>query len=376
MDWLNAAAVMVFWSFGFLLLWRIPLPRSTGRLSVRAPTVSVIIPARNEARNIAGVIASLAEQEPRCAEIIVVDDHSTDDTGQIAGEAKATVVTLTDEIPATWQGKPWACWQGASHARGEVLLFLDADTRVEPGGLARIIDTYLQWGGLVSIQPYHHMERLYERLAAFFNVVGMAGINAFTILGHRLRPIGGFGPCNVCSRQDYLEVGGHVRAKGAILESLPLGQAFLSSGRPVHCLGGRGTLSHRMYPGGLRSLVEGFGKGFALGAQAMPLLGLLITICWICGGMDATRHLLRSGWNWSGQASLGWLVVYLLYGLQLHWMLRRIGTFGWSTAFLFPVPLVFFVLVFSWSLVATFVLKRVNWKGRRIEMPASRRNGE
>jgi 4,4'-diaponeurosporenoate glycosyltransferase len=217
------------------------------------------------------------------------------------------------------------------------------------------------------------MERMYEQLSAYFNVIGMAGISAFTILGRRLKPVGGFGPCNVCSREDYFAVGGHVRAKGAILESLPLGQAFLATGRPVHCLGGRGTLSFRMYPGGLGSLIEGFGKGFALGAQAMPLAALVMTICWICAGMDVTRHLVHSVLSWRGQESAVWLALYLLHSAQLYWMLARIGNFRCSTALLFPVSLVFFVLVFFRSLVDTFLLKRVSWKGRRIDMQGTGR---
>ena len=93
-----------------------------------------------------------------------------------------------EALPEGWAGKPWACWQGAQQAGGDLLLFLDADTWLEPDGLERLVQEYLAQGGLLSVQPFHRVRQLYEELSAFFNIVQIAGMNAFTPLGDRLAP--------------------------------------------------------------------------------------------------------------------------------------------------------------------------------------------
>jgi 4,4'-diaponeurosporenoate glycosyltransferase len=216
------------------------------------------------------------------------------------------------------------------------------------------------------------MEKVYERLSAFFNITVMGGMNAFTVLGEKVKPIGAFGPCMLCSRSDYFGVGGHEKVRGEVLESLGFGKEFLNSKRNVHCYGGRGTISFRMYPHGLRSLIEGFSRGFGTGANAMSLGALVLMVCWVFGGMSVTRHLIQSAIVGNEMNLLVWLVLDLLYVFQLHWMLCRIGNFGFLTALLFQIPLVFFVVVFGLSILRIFIVQKVPWKGRIVNTPRKR----
>jgi 4,4'-diaponeurosporenoate glycosyltransferase len=356
------ALLLGIWLLGFFSLWRIPTCR---RAAVPAPPMSIVIPARNEARNLPRLLASLRGQRLLPEEVLVVDDQSEDDTPAVAAEGGARVLR-SEAPPPGWLGKPWACWQGARQAGGEVLVFLDADTELEANGLARIVSTWVQRRGLLSIWPYHRMRRAYERLSAFCHVVVMASMRAFTPLGPRLLPLGAFGPCIVCARRDYLELGGHEKVKGEILEDIALGRLFLQAGQPVHCLGGRGTIAFRMYPEGLASLVTGFAKGLASGARSSAAVVLAPLSLWIAAGFIvsfALVHSLATG-LWGGW--LPWLILYLLYALQLGWMLLRIGNYGWLTALLYPIPATFFAAVFALSLGGTFGLRRVRWKGRQI----------
>jgi 4,4'-diaponeurosporenoate glycosyltransferase len=374
MDQLKILSTVIFWVLAFLFFWKIPTLRKREGGVDDPPSVSIIVPARNEAGNIGRLLGSLREQTRQPREVIVVDDQSEDATPLIAEKEGATVLSLT-ELPEGWRGKNWACWQGAGRARGEILLFLDADTWMEKDGLQKISETFLRTGGLLSIQPYHRVERLYEQLSAFFSIINMAGTQAFTILGKKIKPVGAFGPCLVCRREDYFAVGGHAKVKGEILESLALGQEFLSCGRDLHCFGGRGTISFRMYPGGLRSLIEGFGKGFAIGANRTSWVCLLLIIGWVSGAMGLTRQLVQA---LLGFGSSDWFLgstLYFLYAAQIYWMLARIGSFRWHTAFLFPIPLLFFVAVFFWSLLTTFVFKKVRWKGRQIDTGTAGKEG-
>ena len=121
-------ATLLQWSAGFLVLGR--LRRCVGAAageSVSAEHLSIIIPARNEETNLPTLLRSLTAQSVRPLEILVVDDASTDRTPGIARQNGAQVIPSLP-LPAGWRGKTWACHQGAQHASGQLLLFLDADT--------------------------------------------------------------------------------------------------------------------------------------------------------------------------------------------------------------------------------------------------------
>jgi 4,4'-diaponeurosporenoate glycosyltransferase len=354
-----------FWLLGFVFLWKIPILKKGNQLKSFSYKISILIPARNEERTLSQLLHSIAHQTLKPHEVILIDDHSKDATAEVARKAGCIVVRSKD-LPEGWAGKPWACWQGAHKATGDIFLFLDADTFLEPDGLSKIVSTYLEKGGLLSIQPFHKMKRRYERLSAIFNIITLAGMGAFTPLGSRLKPMGAFGPCMICSKEDYFMVGGHEKARGEVLESLAIGKEFLRAKRKVHCYGGKGTISFRMYPDGFQSLVEGFGKGFGTGANAMSMVNLLVIVCWVVGGVGVTRQLFQSAILGNPVELLGWLVLDVLYIFQIYWMLFRIGNFGFSTALLFQIPLVFFVMVFAYSIVRIFLVRKVRWKGRDV----------
>jgi len=238
---------------------------------------------------------------------------------------------------------------------------------LEPEGLSKIVSTYLEKGGLLSIQPFHKMKRRYERLSAIFNIIATAGMNVFTPLGSKLKPMGAFGPCMICSREDYFVVGGHEKARGEVLESLAIGKEFLKMNREVHCYGGKETISFRMYPDGLWTLVEGFSKGFGTGAKAVSLGSLLMIVAWVFGGVGVTRQLIQSVLLGNMTDFVGWFMLDVLYIFQIHWMLLRIGNFGFSTALLFQIPLLFFVIVFMISVLRIFLIRKVRWKGREVK---------
>jgi 4,4'-diaponeurosporenoate glycosyltransferase len=358
-------ALTLIWSLAFIFLWKIPYPKQ--RCLEETPTVSIIIPARNEEQTLPTLLKSLKHQEFAVAEVIVVDDHSEDATPRIANTYGARVIQA-EELPRGWLGKPWACWQGACQARGELFLFLDADTSVEPGGLEKIVSSYLRVGGLLSIWPYHRMKRLYERLSAVFNIIIMASMGSFTLRGAKARSLGAFGPCVVCSKTDYFTSGGHEKVRGAILEDVALGQTFVRAGFKIHNFGGKGAISFRMYPAGIRSLITGFTKGMASGARVASRKILVPIICWIAGGFIASFWLLFLLLSSNLQGITPWLILNGLYMLQIFWILSRMGNYGLYTALLYPTTMVFFAGIFIISLVRTFLWHEVSWKGRKIDI--------
>jgi 4,4'-diaponeurosporenoate glycosyltransferase len=338
------AVTVLLWLAGFLLLPRLS-PCRDDRRPHAGGDISIIIPARNEEHNLPFLLESLVSQTPAPREIIVVDDGSTDRTAEIARVAGAKVIS-SKPLPDGWRGKTWACHQGAAEAAGDLLCFVDADTTFEPGGLARMWSCYE--GGAFSVGPWHAVEKPYESLSLFFNLNMVAG----TV------PDGLFGQMLLVDHDHYRRAGGHESVRGHILENFRLAAHFRELGVPVRSVAGRGVISFRMYPNGTSDLIEGWTKGFASGAGRTPRCTLLLLVAWMIGLMTAPVGLLATS------ADFAWIAVYLASALQVGWLARLVGAFPWYAALFYPVPLVFFFVLFARS--ARRSGKNVTWKGREI----------
>jgi 4,4'-diaponeurosporenoate glycosyltransferase len=110
--------------------------------------VSVVVPARDEATRLPGLLGALAAAEPPPHEVVVVDDGSTDGTAAVARAGGATVIDAADHPPG-WSGKAFACHRGAQVTSGDVLLFLDADVEPAPTAVAALAAAAVDSGGLV-----------------------------------------------------------------------------------------------------------------------------------------------------------------------------------------------------------------------------------
>jgi len=129
--------------------------------------VSVIVPARNEERNIATVLSSILASTYEPFELLVVDDRSTDATASVVSAVHDARLRLVrgGNLPAGWFGKPWACFQGYTHARGDVLLFTDADTHHQPALLSHAVGSLLaERADLVTVAPRQRCISFWERI--------------------------------------------------------------------------------------------------------------------------------------------------------------------------------------------------------------------
>jgi len=197
----------------------------------------------------------------------------------------------------------------------------------------------------------------------------MASTNAFTPHGESLPPVVAFGACLVCSREDYLAVGGHQHeaVRGVVLEDIALARIFRAQGFPVSARGGRGAVSFRMYPQGLAQLIEGWSKSFASGAFSIRFAFLVLNVAWVAGFFSASIAPLEAFLAPGSSHIVVAALFHCLYALQMWWVLRRIGRFRkWAIVF-FPVPLFFFGIVMLRSVILIHVLRRVTWRGRSIE---------
>ena len=364
MSGVDVALVVLRLAIGFWLLWSLP---RLGRLgSFDLDRVSVVVPARNEAAQLPRLLRSLAGTR---AEVVVVDDDSTDGTPSVATAHGATVVSAPS-LPEGWGGKAWACEAGARAAGGDVLVFVDADVRFAAGALGRVVATLDEHGGLVSVQPFHVPGQPVEHLAALFNVVAVAATDVASPLGRRAGARGAFGPVLACRRADLERVGGHAVVGQRVVDDVALAEAFRGEGLPVTVLAGADDVAFRMYPLGLGQLIEGFTKNLAAGLGAARRSSAVLVVAWLTLLVQASVAPVRALLG-SGDATTA-LVLYTVVGAQVWWMARKVGRFGPITALAFPVQLATFLAVFVASVVAT-ARGSVSWRGRRLATRRSRR---
>lgn len=329
--------------------------------------VSIIIPARNEERTLPTLLASIDSSTVLPAEVIVVDDSSTDATSLVARRHGAVVIGAPP-LPDGWLGKPWACHLGAQRARTARLLFLDADVCLAPDALETLLARKATQGaGLLSVQPQHRPLRVYEQLSVMFNVVGPMGCGAFSL--RQARPLRtAFGPCMLADAADYDRVGGHEAVRGEVVEDLALAGRFADGGQEVHLLLGGDRISFRMYPDGLRTLLDGWTKNIAAGATRTNPVSSLITVLWVAALCSTTSSAVLGVMAWVQGDGTPWtaLVAWFVAVLQVFVLMRRVGRFHPLTAVLFPIPLAVFVAVFTRSALRLLLNRPVRWRGRDV----------
>ena len=342
----------------FLLIRRILTCLPAGPCA--ATSLSIIIPARNEEQNLPRLLGSIVHSATRPAELLVVDDGSTDSSAAVAASLGARVMTSAPK-PDGWTGKSWACYQGAQSAMGQLLLFLDSDTYFLPGGLDRVISHWLGERDrrlVLSLLPYHAMEAPYEQLSLFFNVLMAAGAGGFgAVAAPRL-----FGQSLLLSKDLYFAAGGHAAVRGVVLENLRWASKIRDCGAKILCWGGQGTLHMRMFPEGFRQMSNSWAKAFIQGAGDSGGMVLAFAIVWISALWSTTLLLIMP----HDYGHLGLALVYLLFSLQITWLAFRLGSYRVLTGLLFPLPLAYYCVVFGRAGARRALGRNTLWRGREV----------
>jgi chlorobactene glucosyltransferase len=254
---------------------RLPALQHSPVLASR-PFVSIVIPARNEAANIARCLDGALSQRYAPYEVIVVDDGSTDATPRILHDYatrfsdKLTVVTGRP-LPRGWVGKCNACLHGAQHARGDWLLFLDADTAPQPNLIAALLALAQQRGlDLVSVLPFNELRTWSEQLV--LPVFYQFALTAFPLQRNLSADppasnVLANGQCLLVRAGAYWSLGGHEVVKDKVLEDIEFAQAMRRAGYRIGLATAFDHLRVRMYHN-LAEVVQGLGKHAAAGRRA------------------------------------------------------------------------------------------------------------
>lgn len=250
------------------------------------PPLSVVIPARNESRNIEACVRSVLASAYRPLEVIVVDDQSTDGTAEAVARlasdpAVGGRVRLVRgaPLPDGWFGKPWALAQGYEHAAGAVLVFTDADTRHTPELIPRAYAVLRrEQVDLVSVVPRQVMESFWERVVQpqmFVALQTRVGDLRRVNRTRRAWDAIANGQFMLTTREAYEAVGTHAAVRDSVAEDMALAQTYVRRGRDLFLLHAPGAMRTRMYRS-LREIVEGWSKNLAVGVPlTMPPIPLL-----------------------------------------------------------------------------------------------------
>lgn len=362
----GCSAAVAILSLHSVLNWRLlrKPPAEPTPVALR-PSVSVLIPARDEADRLGPTLAAVLAQRGVDLEVIVLDDGSADGTAEVArrvadGDSRFSLVTGAP-LPRGWLGKPHACAQLAGEATKEVLVFLDADVSLEPGALAACVDM-VQQGGMDMLSPYPRQqtqgpaERLVQPLLQW-SWLTFLPLRLAERSRHELITAAN-GQLLVCRADAYRAAGGHRQVSGEVIEDVALARLFKRAGLSVGMADGTDLATCRMYRGWAelrdgytKSLWTAFGNPVAALATLalLALLYLLPPVAMLFGLLRRRRILTLAGATGYAAAVLGrgftaWRtggqivdapthplsVVALAYLTAQSWRRRNRGTLSWK----------------------------------------------
>jgi glycosyltransferase involved in cell wall biosynthesis len=338
--------------------------------------LTVIVPARNEEDCLGACLQSLVSQSEEIFafgkdwDLIVVDDGSTDRTGEIARGIAGVTVIEAEKLEPSWTGKNNAVWTAARRARGRWLLFTDADTIHEPGGLRHALhEAERHKVGMLSYSPRQIVRGFAQRslMPLVFCELALAYPPA-KVTNPAERIAAANGQFLLVEREAYRKLGGHPSVAGEVLEDVEL--AVLAKRRRVglRFRYADDIVSARMYRT-TSDMVEGWTKNLQLlfanalvlaifrAVDFLLLFGLPV-LAWELWNARLGAH----GLEWLGA---GWILA-LLWLRTLFRFYRRVAksNFSFVDCTISPLGLPLFVVLLYRSWFQHRILKRVSWKGR------------
>lgn len=339
------------------------------------PRVSIIVPARNEAVDIAATLTQLLALDYDNYEVIAVDDRSKDRTGEIMEEIAAAspsgrlkVIRISD-LPPGWMGKPHAMWCAGSQASGDWLLFTDADVMFKPDALRRALayaeseraDHLVLFPRMIMKTPGEKM------MIAFFQTLFVFGHRPWKVADPKTKDHIGVGAFNLVRRQVYEAVGTYAALRFEVLDDMKLGKVVKTAGYAERNVFGADLISIRWAKGAM-GVVDNLTKNFfALMSFQWPrALASCFALAFL-NLMPFAGILLARGWPELGYA----VALFSMFAIYV----------GMSTQS--DIPAYYFVLHPMSTLLFLYILLRstfltlwrggILWRGTFYHLPELRR---
>ncbi len=364
-----AGGLVLFMLNLFLNLRALRRPRADSRLPEPAPLISVMVPARDEEANIETCLKSLQAQDYPNFEILVLDDHSSDDTAAIvermAAEDKRIRLFRSEPLPEDWAGKPFACYQLAQRARGSWFLFVDADTIHAPHMLRGVLPIAIESKtGMLSGFPRQLANSLPQKIAIpvlYFVIMSWLPI-WWLHRSKKPRPSLAIGQFLLFPREDYWKIGGHRAVKSRIIEDVWLGVEINRSGSRHIAIDLSPVVACSMYHD-VGAMCEGFIKWmYSVAALSRIFLALMIAAGYFF-------LLAPFYWLWhelfvvyTGWGAIIVFQVVVIFGMR--WLVDSRFKEPVVSAFLHPLGFSFLILTGLYAGSRQVVGAGVRWKNR------------
>ena len=343
-------------------------------------SLSVIVPARNEGRNIEKALGSLLAALPDSGEVILVNDRSTDETGSIAhrlqrSEARLEVIDIK-EVPVGWLGKTHAMQTGYEASTGDFLLFTDADVNFKPGCLDRAVALCVRdrIDHLVAT-PFMITRGFWERVfVSFFSILLVSRYRIWRASIPGSRFFAGIGAFNLVKRSAYEEAGTHKAIKGEVVDDLLLGRLIKRAGGKQQVISGERCLQVR-WNEGIKGLIEGLEKNAYAGFDYKPAHAVAG-----CGAVFLSTLLpallplisLTNSPTWASLPALtACLGVWLSFAF-LYLLATKADRSSWLYFITFPLGSMILVWAIVRSVIFYHVRGGVKWRGTVYRNPKSK----
>lgn len=365
---------MAFWIFilclGSFLVWTVFnsffMPRLPESSSLDGnPLLSVMVPMRNEERNVKALIASLKRSTyPNC-EFIILNDQSTDRTQQLleaetAGDSRFTLLQ-GGELPAGWVGKVHACHQLQGAATGEYLLFVDADISFSPGSFGQSL-SLLQKKKAKSLSGFPAFE-----VSPFLSKL-LVPMQHFVVFFHLPLPLANYasfpaataahGAWMLFEREAYDAIGGHQAVRNSLVEDVHISREIKRAGHRMLLANVTKSVSSKMYETN-PEVWEGFLKNSYTGIGRSPLIAIGLALFY------TTFYIAPLFIAAIGILTLNWLlfIPYILISLQQLYIMLRTRQ-NPVLAFLMPLQAGAMIAVLLHAMKKSWSKQAYSWKGR------------
>jgi hypothetical protein len=356
---LAAAIVLLLWKsrLNYIFLPSLPVVSSK-----EPPDLTIIIPARNEAHQIARAIKSFPGLP-----VIVVDDDSTDNTGAIALAHGAQVIRCqTPQLPNSAKGKPTACAEGARHASTKWLLFVDADTWFDQPFAASLI-AYAEAERLPFVTAFlkQHCETLAEKaLLPYAFALYFTGVSARAVNNPKSREALANGQCMLFDRAVYESIGGHSAVADSVIEDVALARLAKQRGVPVRVIRAEHLGHVRMYDG-FAAIWRGFQKNSFRFLLINPWSGLQVILASIL--LTSWLPVLLLGL--ADYPKLSGAMLLTPSPLTMLFLAPIVSLLPWYRGWrvlLAPLAIYLFQLIALNGMLATVARRPTLWKDRRV----------
>lgn len=270
----------VFSIIAFYNLYTAPVIKSINLPLKNEELVSVLVPARNEERNISKCIKGILDQDYKNFELIILDDNSIDNTYKVVREIKSDKLNLIKgrELPENWLGKNWACYQLAQHAKGKYLLFIDADVELKPGVISSAVFEIRESNAiLISIFPTQIIKSFGEYLIVpLMNWLLLTFLPLqFVFKLNNKAFVAANGQFMLWRKDDYIRLGNHEVVRNKIVEDMELARLVKKNNLKLKTLLGGNLVYCKMY-NSFEEAYKGFQKNFYAGFAISPWFFLAI----------------------------------------------------------------------------------------------------